>query len=303
MTRTASLVLLISSMVVGCDHSVVPLAAEGQLYRTGVGGPEDGPEPEEPALEPEHTCAPAWEADDPEQIDGEVPAPVRAGVLQAQVTMLKPPGIDGDVADILLDFETLEPSVLSHLVDGQRVPYVLDLGDRVFERAGSYLAQDEHITEWVIDGTHEGLSLECDMVYEQAQQQFIKTCGKTVVKTLKAELTGAEMPRADLGTSLAPKPSVEFSGSIKAYDIQVTYTYDLYGRQLSDPEFSYKAKTVIENLVELEETGTLKTPVEYELSVTASEVLPGCVYGVFRHTQHLDGASEAEFYLQWQFDF
>ena len=120
---------------------------------------------------------------------------------------------------------------------------------------------------------------------------------------MKAELFGSETPRADLGSTLSPKPAAELTGSVKAYDVQLTYTYDLLGNQLSDPEFTYKPRNLLDNLQELEETGALKTPVQYELTLRTSQVVPGCLFSVLRYTEQIDGESEVEFHVQWEVEF
>jgi hypothetical protein len=205
--------------------------------------------------------------------------------------------------DVTIDTMTLAPAEVSHSIDGQRIPYTLDTTDRVFDIAGTYLAEDKRITEWVIDHTFEGMSLDCDVVYEAAQQHFLKTCTKVFAKTFTASFLGERTIQADLGSSLESKPRGELRGTVKAYDVTVTYTYDLYGQQLSDPDFSIKPKDALDNLTELSETGSLKTPIEYELSLQASEVFGGCLYVVGTHTETLDGASESEFFLQWEVEW
>ena len=173
----------------------------------------------------------------------------------------------------------------------------------VFDRFTSYLAQDEKVSEWFILNSHEGLSLDCTTGFDAAEQHLFKICTKFVEKTLKAEFLGETPIRTDLGSTLQPKPEAQLKGRIKAYDVTVTYTYDIFGNVLSDPDFKVKPKEALLNLTELHHTGKLATPVEYELSLVASDVLPGCLSAVARYTDRLGGTTDASFNIEWEFEF
>jgi hypothetical protein len=302
MYRTAKLALLLSILTTGCDEPAQFSPADANTtHRTAVG---DGDPPPDPVLEPDDICAPGAEADDPQSLDTELAVPVVPGIIESRMFLLDPPTLfSGDTMEVTIETMTLAPAEVSHTIGGQRIPYTLDTTDSVFDMAGTYLAEDERITEWVIDRTFDGMSLDCDTVYEAAQQHFLKTCTKAFTKTFTASYLGERTIQADLGSSLESKPRGELRGTVKAYDVTLTYTYDLFGQQLSDPDVSIKAQDAFDNLTELSETGSLKTPIEYELSLLASDVFGGCLYVVGTHTETLDGASESEFRLQWEVEW
>ena len=301
MTRTKPIALLLTLCALGCDDAAPTFSELDEGYRTAVGSGD--PPQEEPALEPEHTCAPAWEEDDPENLQQEEPLPLNAGQVQFRLSMLETPSLLDPTADASLDFTTLQPAEVQHVVDGLRVPYRMAESNTVFDRFTSYLAQDEKVSEWILSDSHDGLSLDCETGYDLAEQHFFKICKKVLEKTLKAEFLGETPIRSDLGSTLKPKPESQLKASVKAYDLTVTYTYDFMGNVLSDPDFSIKPLDALTNLTELHHTGKLDTPVQYELSLLASDILPGCVSAVGRYTDRLDGSSDATFMIEWQFDF
>ena len=69
-----TLVCVLAAFTASCETVSPDLGNGASSYRTAVGGDDadEEEEPQEPALEPEHTCEPGPSADDPESLDGRV---------------------------------------------------------------------------------------------------------------------------------------------------------------------------------------------------------------------------------------